>query len=93
MVVNEYGMNDWERLKIAQDICLPLIEKIKVDLMFWKEKSSEDNFWKYRNNAEIDNWRHIRTRLYFTSASHMYSLINLLTLGCSKELIRKTSAE
>lgn len=61
--------------------------------MFWKEKSSEDVLWKYRNNAEIDNWRHIRTRLYFTSASHMYSLLNILTLGQNKFLLSKTPKE
>jgi inositol hexakisphosphate/diphosphoinositol-pentakisphosphate kinase len=86
-------MSDEERMRIAQDICLPLIEKMKVDLMFWKEKSSEDVLWKYRNNAEIDNWRHIRTRLYFTSASHMYSLINILVLGQDKFLLSKTPQE
>jgi inositol hexakisphosphate/diphosphoinositol-pentakisphosphate kinase len=37
-------------------------------------------------NAE----RAIRTRLYFTSASHIYSLINLLTLGNNRFLIEKT---
>jgi inositol hexakisphosphate/diphosphoinositol-pentakisphosphate kinase len=51
VVINEYGIKDEERLRIAQDICLPLIEKMKVDLMFWREKSSEDLLWKYRNNA------------------------------------------
>jgi inositol-hexakisphosphate/diphosphoinositol-pentakisphosphate 1-kinase len=66
---------------------------MKVDLMFWMEKSSEDVLWKYRNNAEIDNWRHIRTRLYFTSASHMYSLINILILGENKLLLQKTPKE
>lgn len=34
--------------------------------------------------------RAIRTRLYFTSASHIYSLINLLTLGNNRYLISKT---
>jgi len=41
----------------------------------------------------MDNSRDIRTRLYFTSASHIYSLINILTLGDSRYLIRKTPEE
>lgn len=26
-------------------------------------------------------WRHVRTRLYFTSASHLYSLFNVIAIG------------
>jgi len=37
VVPNEYGINDEERVQVAVDICLPLLEKILVDLMFWKE--------------------------------------------------------
>lgn len=32
-------------------------------------------------------WRHIRTRLYFTSASHMYTLLHTLKLGVDSILI------
>jgi inositol-hexakisphosphate/diphosphoinositol-pentakisphosphate 1-kinase len=80
-VPNEYGINDEERVQVATDICLPLLEKILVDLMFWKEMTEEYGYWKYKNPTEGEDWRHIRTRLYFTSASHMYSLLNILTRG------------
>lgn len=40
VVINEYGITDKERIKVAQDICLPLFEKILIDLMFWKAKNS-----------------------------------------------------
>ena len=33
------------------------------------------------------HWRHVRTHLYFTSASHMYTLLNTLKLGVDSILI------
>ncbi len=33
------------------------------------------------------HWRHVRSHLYFTSASHMYTLLNTLKLGVDSILI------
>lgn len=39
------------------------------------------------------SWRHIRTRLYFTSASHMYTLLHTLKLGVDSVLLDETDLE
>ena len=91
--INELGINDQERIEVATDICLPLLDKILVDLMFWKERPEDEGYWKYKNPTDGDNWRHIRTRLYFTSASHMYSLLNILTRGNGRTLLKKSREE
>ena len=39
------------------------------------------------------NWRHVRSRYYFTSASHMYTLLNILKLGTDSILIDEKDRE
>lgn len=87
VVPNERGITDDQKIEAAKTVCLPLLEKVLEDLLFWKTKNAEESFWKYRSR-EDGNWRHIRTRLYFTSASHLHSLLNLLVLGNNRELLR-----
>ena len=60
----------------------------------------ESDYWMIRNiNKENPDdikdhtqkikskWRHIRTRLYFTSASHLYSLFNVIKYGADSLFI------
>lgn len=39
------------------------------------------------------HWRHVRSRYYFTSASHMYTLLNILKLGTDSILIDEEDKE
>ena len=55
--------------------------------MFWKNMKYEDQYWKYKSSEGENYWKHIRTRLYFTSASHIYSVMHLMTLGLNRKLL------
>lgn len=39
------------------------------------------------NQIIKSKWRHVRTRLYFTSASHLYSLFNVIRYGADSSFI------
>jgi len=36
-------------------------------------------------------WRHVRTKLYFTSASHLYAFFNALIYGLDSQLLDKSA--
>lgn len=39
------------------------------------------------------SWRHVRSHLYFTSASHMYTLLNTLKLGVDSLIVDESDRE
>jgi inositol hexakisphosphate/diphosphoinositol-pentakisphosphate kinase len=73
---------------------LPLLKKIQNDLLWWQNEKTDSNIGEMINEfcfkqhgglnpnfleGQIKSaWRHVRTRLYFTSSAHIYSLFNLL---------------
>ena len=47
---------------------------------------------KKLNNEIKSAWRYIKTRYYFTSASHLYSLINTILYGIDSYLLDQTDS-
>ncbi|KAL4488441.1 hypothetical protein ABPG72_013009 [Tetrahymena utriculariae] len=98
VVPNEFGMDEEERVDIAMKTVKSLCNKIKKDLVWWYEKNfDEEDFWKYQNvygeNNITSPWRHIRTRLYFASATQLYSLFNIVHLGLESRLIESQESQ
>ena len=89
VIPQEYGMTRAEKLTIAQGICAPLLRKIKQDLQRNADVEEEDEGdleTIYRldprySNGVMSPGRHVRTRLYFTSESHIHSLLTILSEG------------
>lgn len=84
-----------EKLTIAQGICAPLLRKIRSDLQRNVDSAcsdgNEDN--EEFDDANVNRLnpmyssgvsspgRHVRTRLYFTSESHIHSLLTIISEG------------
>lgn len=58
---------------------------------FEKENENFSGLDRNKLSNEIRSaWRHVKTRYYFTSASHLYSLINVVCYGLDSHLLEKT---
>ncbi|RUS84821.1 hypothetical protein EGW08_007436, partial [Elysia chlorotica] len=85
IIPQEYGITKEDRLHIGQNYCTPLLMKIRSDLVQCiNEPSSDDSTTrldsKYSNGVASPE-RFVRTRLYFTSESHIHSLLTMLRYG------------
>eukprot|EP01017_Pseudomicrothorax_dubius_P043427 TRINITY_DN7230_c0_g1_i1.p1 TRINITY_DN7230_c0_g1~~TRINITY_DN7230_c0_g1_i1.p1 ORF type:complete len:242 (-),score=47.44 TRINITY_DN7230_c0_g1_i1:84-809(-) len=99
----EYGIDEKDKVDIGLNIITPLLKKIKNDLLWWESPATpaenvfrdEMSFWQHKglDPSKIDGeiksaWRHVRTRLYFSSASHLTTLFNVLHLGLESTLVQ-----
>ncbi|EDO28735.1 predicted protein [Nematostella vectensis] len=81
VIPQEYGLSAEEKVKIARKMCIRLLRKIQGDL---KHADTEDTHTRLNpeySQSVITPHRHVRTRLYFTSESHVHSIINALRYG------------
>lgn len=83
VIPQEYGLTVEEKLAIGTGICTPLLRKIQADLQRNIEEPEENvNRLNPRYSHGVSSpGRHVRTRLYFTSESHVHSLLTVLRHG------------
>ncbi|XP_037103516.1 inositol hexakisphosphate and diphosphoinositol-pentakisphosphate kinase 2 isoform X11 [Syngnathus acus] len=81
VIPQEYGINKAEKLDIAYAYCLPLVRKIQLDLQRTHEDESVNKLHPLYSRGVMSPGRHVRTRLYFTSESHVHSLLSIFRYG------------
>ncbi|XP_017545709.1 inositol hexakisphosphate and diphosphoinositol-pentakisphosphate kinase 2 isoform X8 [Pygocentrus nattereri] len=84
IIPQEYGISKLEKLDIASAYCLPLIKKIQLDLQRTHEDEAVNKLhplWFRYSRGVMSPGRHVRTRLYFTSESHVHSLLSIFRYG------------
>ncbi|XP_078687109.1 inositol hexakisphosphate and diphosphoinositol-pentakisphosphate kinase 2-like [Branchiostoma floridae x Branchiostoma belcheri] len=81
IIPQEYGIMQQEKLEIAQAICTPLLKKIRADLHRTQEDDTVNRLNPKYSRGILSPDRHVRTRLYFTSESHIHSLLSILRYG------------
>jgi len=86
VVPQEYGIEKHDKVHIGLQIAATLLKKIHIDLLAGTSQSQHEeervHQLDYRHNTDVKSpQRHVRTRLYFTSESHIHSLFNVLRWG------------
>ncbi|XP_036068083.1 inositol hexakisphosphate and diphosphoinositol-pentakisphosphate kinase 2 isoform X3 [Oryzias melastigma] len=81
VIPQEYGISKAEKLDIAQAYCVPLMKKIQLDLKRTHEDEAVNKLHPLYSRGVMSPGRHVRTRLYFTSESHVHSLLNMFRYG------------
>ncbi|XP_057400083.1 inositol hexakisphosphate and diphosphoinositol-pentakisphosphate kinase 1 isoform X10 [Balaenoptera acutorostrata] len=81
VIPQEYGISREEKLEIAVGFCLALLRKILLDLQRTHEDESVNKLHPLYSRGVLSPGRHVRTRLYFTSESHVHSLLSVFRYG------------
>ncbi|XP_053741546.1 inositol hexakisphosphate and diphosphoinositol-pentakisphosphate kinase 1 isoform X1 [Synchiropus splendidus] len=81
IIPQEYGISKAEKLDIAQAYCVPLMNKIQLDLQRTHEDEAVNKLHPLYSRGVMSPGRHVRTRLYFTSESHVHSLLSVFRYG------------
>nr|XP_014339744.1 PREDICTED: inositol hexakisphosphate and diphosphoinositol-pentakisphosphate kinase 2-like [Latimeria chalumnae] len=81
VIPQEYGISKPEKLEIAKGYCIPLIRKIRSDMQRTQDDDTVNKLDPVYSRGVMSPERHVRTRLYFTSESHVHSLLSVLRFG------------
>ncbi|XP_044518503.1 inositol hexakisphosphate and diphosphoinositol-pentakisphosphate kinase 2 [Gracilinanus agilis] len=81
VIPQEYGISKIEKLEIAKGYCTPLVKKIRSDLQRTQDDDTVNKLHPLYSRGVMSPERHVRTRLYFTSESHVHSLLSILRYG------------
>ncbi|XP_061071942.1 inositol hexakisphosphate and diphosphoinositol-pentakisphosphate kinase 2 isoform X2 [Conger conger] len=81
VIPQEYGISQPEKLDIAKGYCTPLVRKIRSDLQRTQDDDTVNKLHPVYSSGVMSPERHVRTRLYFTSESHVHSLLSILRYG------------
>ncbi|XP_076875785.1 inositol hexakisphosphate and diphosphoinositol-pentakisphosphate kinase 2 isoform X13 [Brachyhypopomus gauderio] len=81
VIPQEYGISQAEKLDIAKGYCTPLVRKIRSDLQRTQDDDTVNKLHPVYSRGVMSPERHVRTRLYFTSESHVHSLLSILRYG------------
>ncbi|KAG8470288.1 hypothetical protein KFE25_008709 [Diacronema lutheri] len=86
VVPQEYGIEKHDKVHIGLQVCSVLLRKIHHDLLSGTspQQHEQERVHQLDSSHSTDvrsPQRHVRTRLYFTSESHIHSLFNVLRWG------------
>ncbi|XP_053264298.1 inositol hexakisphosphate and diphosphoinositol-pentakisphosphate kinase 2 isoform X1 [Podarcis raffonei] len=81
VIPQEYGITAAEKIEIAKGYCNPLLRKIRSDLQRTQDDDTVNKLHPLYSSGVMSPERHVRTRLYFTSESHVHSLLSTLRFG------------